>query len=97
MIPYIINVNEDREEPSKAGLEVTVLHTIAKKMNFKENYLHCPHPSWGSMNEDTGKYTYMFGSMFDNETDIIAGNCYRPLNMLVQISRVVILFIYLHT
>lgn len=70
--PYVIDVNNPPEEPSKAGLEVTIIHNVAVRMNIKIKYFKNPHKLWGYHLID-GNFTMMFKELKDRNVDLIYG------------------------
>lgn len=83
MIPYIMNISAPKTEPNLAGLEVTIMDTLAKKINFSVVYIPCFHNLWG-YKDSSGVYTMMFGSLYNNETDIIMGMTYANASHVVD-------------
>lgn len=66
--PYVINPWGDKSHPSKSGIEVTILHIIAKQFNFTERYLKHGLTNWGfrfANGTYTGLYTYLLTKQAD--------------------------------
>lgn len=70
--PYAISYTKNRFNPSIAGIEITVMSTIAKHMNFTEVYFQNTHIHWGYTYSD-GTYSMMFKELIDHKIDIIFG------------------------
>lgn len=75
MPPYVINLNAPREKAELAGIEVTSVHVISKRMNFTEVYLYNPYAHWGHKYDD-GHYTFMYKDLLDRKIDLIYGFTY---------------------
>lgn len=73
--PFVINTTVSRENAQLAGIEVTIIHAVSQKMNFKEVYLKNPYYVWGSKLPNNS-YTHMYGMLQRKETDIIYGFIY---------------------
>ncbi|GLV42092.1 Ionotropic receptor 7c [Carabus blaptoides fortunei] len=69
MIPYVLNINADREKPGEAGLEVTMVYVLGQRINFTEMYIPHSHKFWGYKDLE-GKYHFMFGSLYDKQCDV---------------------------
>lgn len=70
--PYVLDIKQPKDSPTQAGLEVTIIHNVFKKMNFRETYVSNPYPHWGYLMPD-GNFTMTFKSLHDKEVDIIFG------------------------
>lgn len=70
--PYVIDVDGDKDDPSQAGIEVTVLHTIIKKMNFTEKYIYNPYTHWGYYFPNKS-FTFMLKDLYEGKADVIFG------------------------
>lgn len=70
--PYVIDIFGDKNDPVSSGLEVTILHIIAKKMNFSEKYIWNPFPHWGYLMPD-GNFTMMLKYLDEKKADIVFG------------------------
>lgn len=70
--PYVIDINGDKEDPKEAGLEVTIIHAIAKKMNFSENYVHNPYSHWGFLFPNNS-FSFMLNDLYERKADVIFG------------------------
>lgn len=70
--PYVINMKEDGNDPKLSGLEVTIIHTVAQRMNFTEKYIPNPYPHWGYLLAN-GSFTLMYKYLYDGQVDFIFG------------------------
>lgn len=73
--PYVINLKMPREKPAKTGLEVTIIHNVARRMNLTLKFLANPHKHWGYRFSD-GSFSMMYKALKERETDIIFGFTY---------------------
>lgn len=73
--PYVTNVSASRKDPSASGLEVTIVHTIATKLNLTERYINNPFDHWGYKFKD-GTYSLMYKALYEKEIDLIFGFTY---------------------
>lgn len=68
--PYVISFNGTGLNPKKSGFEVTILHTAAKKLNFKVVYLNNPYLDNGYL-ASNGNYIMMFGMVHKNIANLM--------------------------
>lgn len=65
--PYVIDFTDDKEP----GLEIKLLHEIAKILNLKIYYTNHTEVSWGGKVNQT--FTGLFKYLQDNESDLLIG------------------------
>ncbi|GLV45941.1 Ionotropic receptor 7c [Carabus blaptoides fortunei] len=75
--PYVLNISANREDPTVAGLEVTIMHIIAEELNLTERYISHNFTSWGEKLPN-GTITNMFKALDDHDAELIFGMV--PLN-----------------
>lgn len=73
--PYVTNLDAPRNDPALAGVEITIVNTIANRMNFTEKYTKSSYVHWGYKFKD-GTYNLMFKALFNKEIDVIFGFTY---------------------
>lgn len=73
--PYVINYNITEDDPGRAGIEVTIIRNVAKKMNFSLRVVKNIYSHWGYRYPD-GKYSMMYKDLLDYKTDMIFGFTY---------------------
>lgn len=69
-LPFVNDITKALDDPQLAGFEVTIMHTVAKKMNFVEKFSE-KDLSWGYQENIT--YYEALQMMDNKEIDIIYG------------------------
>lgn len=72
IMPYVLDITTSKDNPRTAGLEVTIIYNIFKKMNFTQIYVPNTYPHWGYMLPN-GKFTMTYKSLQEKSVDIIFG------------------------
>lgn len=72
IIPYVLDITGNKDDPRNAGLETTIIYNILDRLNFTQIHLENPYPHWGYMLPD-GNFTMSYKALFTQEVDIIFG------------------------
>lgn len=76
--PYVINPELSKDKIKEVGIEVYMLHIMAKKMNFTENYLKNNYTDWGNKLSN-GTYVGMYSVILNNNADFMFGmSTFKP-------------------
>lgn len=75
--PYVLNINADRDIAKHAGFEVTLMHSVAKKLNFLETFIKHNFTIWGDRLPN-GSYSGMYSLIIEKHADIMFGMTYMP-------------------
>lgn len=78
--PYCISLNYSGENPSQSGIELTLVHNIAKKLNFVPYYIYHTYPDWG-YRLPNGSYIMMYKSLYDQEALMAVNGFYWNSSM----------------
>lgn len=72
IIPYVLDITVNKDDPRNAGLETTIIYNILERLNFTQIHLKNPYPHWGYMLPN-GDFTMSYRMLFTKEVDIIFG------------------------
>lgn len=78
--PYCVSLNYSGENPSESGIELTLVHNIAKRLNFVPYYIHNPYPDWG-YRLPNGSYIMMYKSLYNHEALMAVNGFYWNSSM----------------
>ncbi|GLV45960.1 Ionotropic receptor 7c [Carabus blaptoides fortunei] len=70
--PYVIDYNITEDDPGRAGIEVTIMRNVAKRMNFRIRMIKNFYSHWGYRYPD-GNYSMMYKDLLDYKTEMIFG------------------------
>ncbi|GLV24247.1 Ionotropic receptor 7c, partial [Carabus blaptoides fortunei] len=70
--PYVTDYNLTEDHPGRAGIEVTIMRNVAKRMNFRIRMIKNFYSHWGFRFED-GNYSMMYKDLLESKTDMIFG------------------------
>lgn len=83
--PYVMNPWKDPTCPGVSGIEVTILHVIAKQLNFTENYLKHDWKNWG-FRLPNGTYTGLYTYLLTRKADLFFGLAPSEFNEFFDMS-----------